>query len=109
MHDEVTGGSKPRRVGSVVRVFKIVAALITAPVALFVIVVAVVTVVLWLTLGATLWLFGAAAGIARDGGGRRLRSTGLHLMRSGPSRWLIKAAVHRATQAWHRAGSSHKV
>jgi type IV secretory pathway VirB2 component (pilin) len=54
MHDEVTGSSQPRGGGSVVRVFKVVAALITAPVAFAVIVVAVVTVVLWLTLGATL-------------------------------------------------------
>jgi hypothetical protein len=109
MHDEVTGSSKPHRGGTVVRVFKVMAALITAPVAFVVILVAVVTVVLWLTLGATMWLFGAAAGIAKDGGGRRLRSTGVHLIRSGPSRWLIKAAVHRARRAWKRAGSSHKV
>jgi hypothetical protein len=109
MHDELTGTSKPRRGRSVVRAFKIVVALISAPVAFFVIVVALVTVALGLTLGATLWLVGAALGIARDGGGRRLRSTGFHLIRSGPSRWLIKAAVHRARRAWSRAGSSHKV
>jgi len=108
MHDEVNGTSEPRRGGSVVRVFEIVAALITVTVALVVIFVAVLTVVLWLALGATLWLFGAAAGVARDGGGRRLRSTGVHLMRSGPSRWLVKAVVHQARRAWHRA-SSHKV
>jgi hypothetical protein len=108
MHEEVTGSNKPRRGGTVVRVFKIVAALITIPVAFVVIVVALVMVVLWLTLGATLWLFGAAAGIARDGGGRRLRSTGAHLIRSGPSRWLVKAAVHRARRAWNRGRSSHK-
>jgi hypothetical protein len=108
MHDEVTGSSKPRRGRRVFRDFKIVAALITVPVAFVFIVVAVVTVVLWLTLGATLWLFGAAAGIARDGGGRRLRSTGVHLLRSGPSRWLIAAAVHRVRRAWNRQGSSHK-
>ena len=109
MHDEVTGSGEPRRGGSVVRVFKTVAALITVPVALVVIVVAVVTVVLWLALGVTLWLFGAAAGIARDGGGRRLRSAGVHLIRSGPSRWLIKAAVHQARRAWNRERSSHKL
>jgi hypothetical protein len=93
----------------VVRVLEIVAALITIPVAFVVIGVAVVTVVLWVTLGAALWLFGAAAGIARDGGGRRLRSTGVHLIRSGPSRWLVKAAVHRARRAWNRQRSSHRV
>jgi hypothetical protein len=109
MHDQVTGSSKPRRGRTVVRLFEIVVALITASVALVVIVLAVVTIVLWLTLGATLWLVGAAAGIARDGGGRRLRSMGVHLMRSGPSRWLLKAAVHRSRQAWSRRGSAREV
>ena len=71
MHDEVTGSSKPRRGGKVVGVCKTLAALIITPVAFVVIVVAAVTVVLWLMLGSTLWVFGAAAGIAKDGGGRR--------------------------------------
>src|SRR5205807_4528119 len=53
MHDEVTGSSKPRPGASVVRFLKIVAALITASVAFVVIVVAVLMVVLWVTLGAT--------------------------------------------------------
>ena len=87
---------------------KAVAALIIAPVLFVVIVVALVTVVLWITLGATMWIVGAAAGIARKDGGRGLRSTGLHLLRSGPSRWLVKAAVHPARRAWNRHGSSGK-
>jgi hypothetical protein len=95
----------------VARVFgdiKFVAALVIAPVLFLVIVVALVTVVLWLVLGATLWLVGAAQGVAKKDGGRRLRSTGLHLMRSGPSRWLVKAALHRARRALNRGGSSRK-
>jgi hypothetical protein len=109
MHDEVTGISKSRRGAGVVRFFKIVAALIRASVAFVVIVVAVLMTALWLTLGATLLLFSAVAGIARDGGGRRLRSTGAHLIRSGPSRRLVKAAMHRARRPWNRQRSSHKV
>jgi hypothetical protein len=88
--------------------FKFLAALIIAPVLFVVIVVALVTVVVWLALGSLMWLVGVAAGIAKRDGGRRLRSTGLHLLRSGPSRWLVRAATHRARRALSRQGSSHK-
>jgi hypothetical protein len=87
---------------------KAVAALIIAPVLFVVIVVALVTVVLWITLGATVWLVGAAAGIASKDGGRGLRSTGLLLLRSGPSRWLVRAAARSARRPWNRHGSSRK-
>jgi hypothetical protein len=108
MHDEVTASSKPRRGGTVVRVFKVVAALIIVPVVFIVILVAVVTALLWLALGAAIWFVGVAAGIPRPDAGRRLRSRGLHLLGSGPSRWLIKATMGLARRAWNRHGSSHK-
>jgi hypothetical protein len=110
MHGQtgMSGRSRPRRKRSPLRIFKIVAALSIAAVAFVVMVVAVLTVLLWLALGAAVWLVGVAAAIARPDGGRRLRSTGLHLLRSGPSRWLIKAAMHRARRAWNRLGPTGK-
>jgi uncharacterized membrane protein HdeD (DUF308 family) len=105
--DRVTGTSGPRRKRSPLRVFKVVAALSIAAVIFVVSVVAVVTVLLWLVLGATVWLVGVAAAIARPDAGRRLRSMGLHLLRSGPSRWLVKAAMHRARRAWYRERPAH--
>jgi fatty acid desaturase len=104
----VTAEREHRREAKAVSAFKFVAALIIAPALLIVIVVALVTVVLWLVLGTMMLLVGVAEGITKKDGGRRLRSTGLHLLRSGPSRWLVKAAMHRARRAWSRQGSSRK-
>jgi hypothetical protein len=102
MHDDVTPSSKSRRQRSVLRPFKVATTLIIAPVFFAVIVVALVTVLFWITLGAGVWVVGVAVGIARPHGGRRLRSTGLRLLRSGPSRWLVRTAIHRAGRALNR-------
>jgi hypothetical protein len=106
MPDELTGGREPRRRRRVLGDFKLIAALVIAPILFVVIVVALVTVVMWLVLGVAVWFVGVAAGIRKPDAGRRLRSGALHLLRSGPSRWLVKAAVHRARRAWSRSGSS---
>jgi hypothetical protein len=99
-------GGRPHRRWRALGVFRLAAALIVGISALLVTVVALVTVVLWLCVGAFLWLVGAAAAVAKRDGGRRLRRTGLHFMRSGPSRWLVRGARHRFTRAWKRRGSS---
>jgi hypothetical protein len=104
MHDDEVERSRRGRRFRALTVVKIVPTIIVATVALVVMIVAAVTVLLWLGLGAMLWLVGAAAGVAKPEGGRRLRSTGLRLLRSGPSRWLVRAALHRVRRAWNRDG-----
>jgi hypothetical protein len=108
MPDEMSGSSSPRRGAGVVHFFRVVTALIIAPVAFAVIVVAVLTLVVWVVVGASLWLVGAAGAIARPDGGRRLRSAGAKLLRSGPSRWLVKAAVHRVRRAFSALRRRHE-
>lgn len=88
--------------------FKVLAALIIAAPVFVIMLAAVMTLVIWLALGAGVWLAGLVAGISRPDAGRRLRSRGLRLLRSGPSRWMIKAAMHRARRVWNRQESSHK-
>jgi hypothetical protein len=106
MHGVNARGSEPRRKWKLLSPFRFAAAVIIGTVAVVVMVVALVTVVFWLVLGSLVWLVGAAAGVAKPQGGRRLRSTGMHLLRSGPSRWLVLAALHRVRRAWSGRGSS---